>query len=210
MAQSTLLWNLIAKRYAKTPVANEEAYLKKLEITRNYLDLDTKLFEFGCGTGTTAVIHAPKVKSVLAIDIAEKMLEIARSKASDADTENIEFQKGAIEDFQGEPESFDVVLGMSILHIVENKELVVRKVNRLLKPGGVFISSTVCLDNVGNAWKFALNVFGALRILPAVQFLGEGEIISTIKREGFEIEHRWRPTNNEALFVVARKEKECS
>ncbi len=36
----------------------------------------------------------------------------------------------------------DMVLGLSILHLLENKAEVMAKVHRMLKPGGVFVAST--------------------------------------------------------------------
>ena len=87
----------MAKRYSKTPIANEDAYQKKLEITRQYLNTNTTLFEFGCGTGSTAVAHAPYVNEILAIDFPEKMLEIARAKAGNSKIQNIKFDQATIE-----------------------------------------------------------------------------------------------------------------
>jgi len=36
---------------------------------------------------------------------------------------------------------------MSVLHLMEEKEGAIAKVYRLLKPGGVFATSTVCLGD---------------------------------------------------------------
>jgi len=41
-------WNQTAKRYAKKPVANQVAYEKKLQITREYFSTNMKVLEFGC------------------------------------------------------------------------------------------------------------------------------------------------------------------
>jgi cyclopropane fatty-acyl-phospholipid synthase-like methyltransferase len=43
-----------------------------------------ELLEFGCGTGGTAIIHAPHVKHIRAIDISPRMIEIAKSRAEAA------------------------------------------------------------------------------------------------------------------------------
>ena len=76
----------MAKRYSKQPIADEEAYQEKLEVTRGYFKPDMEVMEFGSGTGSTAIIHSPHVKHILAIDGSSKMTEIARGKA---DKENI-------------------------------------------------------------------------------------------------------------------------
>jgi ubiquinone/menaquinone biosynthesis C-methylase UbiE len=59
---SARFWDLFAERYAKTPVANEVMYQKKLEATQRYFKSDMHVLEFGCGTGSTALVHAPFVK----------------------------------------------------------------------------------------------------------------------------------------------------
>ncbi len=58
-------WDRIAERYAKQPIADEAAYQKKLQVTRDYFRPDMAVLEFGCGTGSTAIAHAPYVKHVL-------------------------------------------------------------------------------------------------------------------------------------------------
>ena len=53
MAQGALMFNLMARRYARQPIADQASYEKKLEITRRYLSPESEVFEFGCGTGST-------------------------------------------------------------------------------------------------------------------------------------------------------------
>jgi ubiquinone/menaquinone biosynthesis C-methylase UbiE len=74
-------WDKVAERYARRPVDDEAAYQHKLQVTRDYLTPGMTVLEFGCGTGTTALAHAPFVKRILATDVSPKMIEIARRKA---------------------------------------------------------------------------------------------------------------------------------
>ena len=93
MDKSARLWDRFAGRYSKQPIADESAYQKKLQVTREYLRPDMDILEFGCGTGSTAIIHAPYVKHIHAIDISSKMIEIAREKAAVAKVENVIFEQ---------------------------------------------------------------------------------------------------------------------
>ncbi len=145
MAQSAKFWDRIAKRYAKMSIPDEAAYRKKLQITQSYLRPDMEVLEFGCGTGSTAIAHAPYVKHILAIDFSTKMIEIAQARADAAKVRNVTFQQGAIESLNSPERSFDVVMGHSVLHLVEDRDAVFARVHDLLKPGGVFIASTACL-----------------------------------------------------------------
>lgn len=73
MKDSKTFWDNSAQRYAKSRIQDEAAYRKKLEITQHYLQPDWSVLEFGCGTGSTALIHAPHVKDILATDISDNM-----------------------------------------------------------------------------------------------------------------------------------------
>ena len=62
MATSTKFWDKIADKYSKQPIADEASYQKKLQVTQEYFKSDMEVLEFGCGTGSTAITHAPHVK----------------------------------------------------------------------------------------------------------------------------------------------------
>ena len=98
MAQPSRFWDRHAKGYAKRPVADEAAYRKKLQVTQDYLEQDMEVLELACGTGTTAIHHAPFVKHILAVDISRKMIEIAQAKAVAENVENVTFEQSSIVD----------------------------------------------------------------------------------------------------------------
>ena len=81
MEYSAKFWEKIADQYSKESIADEAAYQKKLQVTQEYLKPHMEVLEFGCGTGSTAIIHAPYVKHIRAIDFSSNMIEIARRKA---------------------------------------------------------------------------------------------------------------------------------
>ncbi|MEM6448215.1 MAG: class I SAM-dependent methyltransferase [Cyanobacteria bacterium P01_D01_bin.123] len=98
MSQSPKFWDRIAASYAKQPIVDETSYQKKPQVTHKYFRPDMGVLEFGCGTGSTAIIHAPHVKYIHAIDISSKMLEIDRTKADIANVENITSERKVIEE----------------------------------------------------------------------------------------------------------------
>ncbi len=63
MGTATRFWNWTAERYSRQAIADEASYKKKLAITQEYLTPNIRVVEFGCGTGSTAIVHAPAVKS---------------------------------------------------------------------------------------------------------------------------------------------------
>ncbi len=205
MKSSAEFWDRIAERYAKKPVADEVTYQKKLQITREYLRPDMEVFEFGCGTGSTAIAHAPYVKHIEAIDISSMMIEIAQRRADTANVDNVKFSCTTIEEFSATDESFDVVLGLSILHLLENKEEIIARVLRLLKPGGIFVTSTACIGDAQRFLKLMVPLGRFLGLMPLVKVFTTPELVQAMTDAGFTIDQQWQPGENKAVFIVAKK-----
>ncbi|MFW2404329.1 MAG: class I SAM-dependent methyltransferase [Gammaproteobacteria bacterium] len=200
--RSEKFWDKIAARYAKRPVADEEAYQQKLRVTREYLRPDMQVLEFGCGTGSTAIAHAPYVQHIRAIDVSANMIAIAQDKARADGIENVTFEKLTIEELDVPDASFDAVLGLSILHLLEDKEAVIARVHRILKPGGIFVSSTAC---IGDSMKYFRIIAPVLSFvgLPSVSVFKVEELEQILTAAGFTIDHQWQPGRGAAVFIVA-------
>lgn len=204
MSRSTKFWDRMAKGYARRPVADEASYRKKLEITRGYVKPDMAVLEFGCGTGSTAIAHAAYVNHIQAIDLSANMLEIARSKAADAGVSNVTFQQASIDAFEAPDESFDAILGLSILHLLADRNAAIAKVYRMLKPGGIFVSSTVCLGDSMKWLKPIAPTIGRLFGL-VIRVLTSADLLRSLTEAGFTIEQEWQPGPKRAVFIVAKK-----
>ena len=205
MTDTAPFWDKIAERYAKKPVPNEDVYQRKLKITQDYLRPDMKVFEFGCGTGSTAISHAPFVDQVHAIDVSGKMLEIARNRASEAGVDNVTFERAAIDDLPIADESYDVVLGLSILHLVADRDRTIAKVRKILKPGGVFVSSTACLGDKLWFFKYIEPIGRFLGLMPMVKVFTVKALEESLTKAGFELDYQWVPEKGHTAFIVAKK-----
>ena len=204
MVQGAKFWDRIAERYSKKPVANEAAYEKKLEVTRGYFRPNMQVLEFGCGTGSTAIAHAPFVKHIRATDISPGMIEIASDKADAANIENVAFEVVTIEDLEVADESVDAVLGLSILHLVDVWEGAIDKVYGMLSPDGVFVTSTVCLGDNMKWFRFIGPIGRFLGLMPLVRVFSERELTDRLTRAGFDIDYQWR-VDKTVVFIVAKK-----
>jgi 2-polyprenyl-3-methyl-5-hydroxy-6-metoxy-1,4-benzoquinol methylase len=198
-------WNRHARGYAKRPVADQAGYERKLEITRDYLSSDMEVLEFGCGTGSTAIALGPFVRHIRATDISDGMLEIAQEKAVAAGVTNVTFEQVALEEIAAADESYDAILGHSILHLVADRQAAIADVYRMLKPGGVFISSTSCLRGMMPGLRFVLPIGHFFGLLPAVSFFTVDDLKADIAAAGFEIDHQRQPGPKKAVFIVAKK-----
>ncbi|NDR59665.1 class I SAM-dependent methyltransferase [Aliiruegeria sabulilitoris] len=208
MAHSHRFWNWIARRYARTPIRDETSYREKIRRTQSVLRPDWNVLEFGCGTGSTALEHAPHVANIHGIDSAPRMIDICREKLETGEVPNARFDVDAIDTLAAEDGSYDAVLGMSILHLVDDRDATIGKVHRLLKPGGVFVSSTMCLEGQARLMTNVLlplgNLFG---LLPRIHLFSRSDLIDAFTSAGFEIEDNWQPDDApmKAVFVIARK-----
>jgi ubiquinone/menaquinone biosynthesis C-methylase UbiE len=92
VSKDSKFWDRIAHKYSLSPISNQQIYEKKLALTQQYLKPDMNVLEFGCGTGSTAIVHAPYVKHVTATDFSQNMIAIAKQKAVDKNIQNITFE----------------------------------------------------------------------------------------------------------------------
>lgn len=95
------------------------------------------VLDLGCGYGWHSK-YAAKVgaKSVLAIDLSEKM--IAAAKKLNAD-EKITYRVCGADEFEFPENVFDFVISNLVLHYIADLNAVYKKVYRSLKPNGVFL-----------------------------------------------------------------------
>ncbi|QQA43345.1 class I SAM-dependent methyltransferase [Pelagovum pacificum] len=197
-------WNRMARRYARSPVGDEEAYRAKLAKTQEFLGPGSEVLELGCGTGTTAIHHAPIVRHIDCVDFAEGLLDIARQKARDAGVTNITFIQCAAGTYPVKPAAYDMVMAHSLLHLLRDRQALLGRIHDMLRPGGRFVSSTACLGD-NRLLSTVLPLGSKLGLLPALAFFTEDELIAEVEAAGFEVEHRWTPKPKAAMFLIARK-----
>lgn len=210
----------MARRYFRQAIADPAAYETKLDMTRAHLKPTMRLFEFGCGTGSTALLHAPLVKHIDALDVSPKMIDIAREQAAEKKITNVDFHVGAIQDWpqQGVPREsnahesnaresgpYDMVLGLSILHLLADRQAVLRQVHAQLTDGGLFVSSTSCIADMGGLVPRLLPIATRLGLVPILRIFTADELIADMERAGFEIIETFRPGPDQAIFLICRK-----
>jgi 2-polyprenyl-3-methyl-5-hydroxy-6-metoxy-1,4-benzoquinol methylase len=98
-----------------------------------------RILDVCCGSGASAIPAAKAVGSngfVLGIDLAEKQIELAKTKARDLGLENIEFQVADMLDLDLAPSTFDVVICVFGIFFVPDMQQAVQALWKLLRPGG--------------------------------------------------------------------------
>ncbi|NRG19147.1 class I SAM-dependent methyltransferase [Rhizobiales bacterium] len=206
MQKAEKFWDKASRRYAKSPVKNMEAYNRTMERTKFYLSKEDDVLEVGCGAGSTALLLADQARRITATDISSEMIRIAEDKAKAQGVENAEFICAEIfEDALGKG-PFDVALPFNLLHLVEDAPAAIRRIRGLLKPGGLFISKTVCLGGHSRLLRYVIPAMQAIGLAPYVSYLTAAGLASIIREEGFEIiETGNYPAKPPRPFIVAKK-----
>jgi len=153
-----------------------------------YLRTTDRVLDYGCATGIIANSIADKAGEIQGIDISSKMIEIAKVRAQALNLENVNYAQATIFDERFQAASFDMVLAFRVLHMLEDPRAVSRRINQLLKPGGVYISVTACMAK----YKALMGVFtfllGKTGIIPQhIKYFKLPELRELMTGEGFQI-----------------------
>jgi ubiquinone/menaquinone biosynthesis C-methylase UbiE len=208
VANDARFWDRIARKYAADPIADSAGYERTIERTRHYLRKNDVAFEFGCGTGTTAIRLAPSVARIAASDISGTMIAIAREKANAEGCLNVTFEVATPDTAPWPDGTFDAALGFNALHLIAAREAALKGIHRLLKPGGLFISKTPCLKEMNPAVRVAVPLMQMIGKAPYVAFFTAEELEREIATARFEVIERARHGTRGKdirLFLVARR-----
>ena len=140
-------WDKQAKRYDSSEIQFDSVYKDVITKTRKYLNIGDYVLDYGCATGTKTIQLANGIKYVHGLDISTEMINEAIKKKDKANIRNITFSQGTIFNNNFEKATFDNVIAYGIIQLLEDKEKVIQRIYELLKPGGLFISTTACFKD---------------------------------------------------------------
>lgn len=103
------------------------------------------ILDVACGSGASALPAAERVGPmglVIGVDLADRLLELARMKATAAGLTNVEFRSADMERLDYPDESFDAVICVFGVFFVENMSRLVAALWRLVRPGGQLAITT--------------------------------------------------------------------
>jgi len=205
MDRETAFWNKLADKYSQRQISDEAAYQKKLDATREYFKPDMEVLEIGCGTGSTAIAHAPFVKHIRATDLSPRMIEIAKDKAKGAGIDNVTFEALSVDALDVSAAGFDAIMAHNLLHLLDDRQRAIADIHTMLKPGGVFVSSTACIGDMMLPLRLIIPVGRFLRLFPLVKVFTATELKASLDNAGFEIDYEWQPKKYAAAFIICRK-----
>jgi 2-polyprenyl-3-methyl-5-hydroxy-6-metoxy-1,4-benzoquinol methylase len=206
MDKSEKFFDMVSRRSRRPLKELCQTSLKTIEATKRYLESEDAVLDVGCGPGSLTTKIAERVASLRAIDISAGMIAVAKLEADQRGIRNIEFTHSGLHDEGLKNGSFNVVVAFNVLHYVESVEEVSRTVSRLLKPGGLFISSTACLAErrtlLGGLALFA----SRLGLVPDMKSFRTAALERSIADGGFDVVASEKLSRLPDCFVVASKE----
>src|SRR3990167_4934076 len=118
---------------------------------KNYLNPSDAILDLGCGTGRDLQIASHKVKKAIGADIDEKQIRNSTHEASLKKLLNIKFMViDANKKLPFKDDSFDKVIVSDVLEHLDNRNLAINEVRRILKNSGLLLLVT---DNPDSSWK---------------------------------------------------------
>jgi 2-polyprenyl-6-hydroxyphenyl methylase/3-demethylubiquinone-9 3-methyltransferase len=118
------------------------------------------ILDVGCGAGLFAEPLARLGGDVLGIDPAPASIGVARRHAEETGAK-LSYRVATVEELAGEKTRFDVVAAMEVVEHVADPARFVAEAASLMKPGGLFLASTVNRT----LRSFALAIVGAEYVL---------------------------------------------
>ncbi len=199
------LWDVVARKYSEQPIADVKNYERKLASTQALMRPDMNVLELGCGTGMTALEHAPHVAHIDAVDASAAMIGIGREKTEEAGVRNISFNQASVEDFSAPESSYDMVLALNLIHLLRDRQAALGKIHGLLKPDGLFIQSTACFEDQMSVMRINFLLMEAHGQAPFTHFLRARQVLAETLASGFDELQHWTHGSSNTLFLIARK-----
>lgn len=167
-----------------------------------------KILDIGCQSGDVCYQLYENGHEPYGIDILEKLIDTARDKYP-----KIDFRVGNCETkISFEDKSFDVVWAGDVIEHIRFTDTFINEVNRVLKPGGLFILTTPMHNRLKNIiislYNFEMHFDPEF---PHLRFYTLKSLRRVLETRGFRIVRvkyigRIRPLAK-SMFVIAKKVK---
>ena len=142
-----------------------------------------QVLEIGCGNGNGTMLIKKyfEPQKITAVDLDERMIEIARRKRHDP---SVEYRVMDASNLDFANNTFDAVFDFGIIHHIPNWKDCISELKRVLKPGGAVILEELSTDTFhtipGRVWRILLDH-------PYDEMYSTEEFVEELETQGFII-----------------------
>jgi 2-polyprenyl-6-hydroxyphenyl methylase/3-demethylubiquinone-9 3-methyltransferase len=139
--------------WAAPLLAMNDARVPYFDRAFHHLNTDTKasqqlFLDIGCGGGLATEAMARHGHRMIGLDISPRSIETARRHAQEEGVSNVEYVVGSALELPFPDYHFDGVVMSDVIEHIHDLPALVKEINRVLKPGGVFT-----FDTINRTWK---------------------------------------------------------
>jgi len=202
-------WSKFANTFDEdqTYIVGEPVQQAVLERLSGESDLG-ELLELGCGAGFYTKVLAANASRVMATDLSDEMLAVARTQVKDL--QNVTVAKADCEKTAFPDGKFSSVFMANLVHVIENPSITLKEAYRILKDGGLLL--IVNYTGYGMKWfevmKMGIRFFRRWGKPPAYSQgkLSPDELRSLVESAGFKVEEvQLMGDKTKALYLRGRK-----
>jgi ubiquinone/menaquinone biosynthesis C-methylase UbiE len=166
-----------------------------------------ELVEFGCGTGIYTERIVSKTQSMVATDLSDSLVAVARARIGDHPKVTIQKENCMATSFPSE--SVDSVFMANLIHVIESPSALLQECSRVLRRGGTLVIVTF----TGHEMKLWEKIKMGLRFIkswgkpPAhTHSFSSEDLASMVKDAGFAIKTLKVVGNaTKALYLIGQK-----
>ncbi len=201
----SILWDRMAKRYDRR---FGKWYEQIFDVVIPCISEMDEVLEIGCGSGLLSFKIIPLAKRFVGYDLSKEMIYQCNSKLKKSKNQNALFIEG---DVTNPPNlgTFDKILLVNVLHIVDNPEDIFAQVKKYLTPKTqLFIVSYCHGEKMSGKFKllsFFMNIGSKLGLMAKLHRFKFEDLSQMIRNSGFEIVEEQKHTEGfPFLFVMVK------
>ncbi len=160
------------------------------------------VLELGTGPGIIALEVGSQTSEMIAVDYAEKMIEMAKRREAPG---ALRFEVADARRLRCPSRYFDVVIIANTLHVMPDAWLALREIRRVLKDDGLLIAPNYVQENLGLRAKLRHALYQGIGI-GFERFWNGEEYLMFLESQGFAIEFsELLPAAIPVMYVEATK-----
>jgi len=185
--QQTRYFDILAAHYDRYAEITGDRYRSWLAgVIPDRIGQGSRAVDVGCGNGRFTGLLADRYDEVLAVDIAERQLEMARTKR---DRPNIRYEHRDLRAVTPEGDGlFDLVLSVNTINHLRDHNDTLRRIRDLVAPGGHAVLVDIVYDDARSRhrlWQYQDALRHAARILVGRRSVSDALAVLKL---------RWHPT----------------